>query len=197
MSQIRLATAADVPALAGLLAEAFDGYVWTDWAFPRAGRSQRLRDSFALYLGATVSHLGQVWMAVDGTSAAAWLAPGCPELPEELARGLSEDAPRLLGERAVLVAAADEAVAARHADEPRWYLATMGTAPGARGRGLGSAVLTPVLQRCDRDGTAAALETSTEDNVRFYEQHGFVTTAEVDPPGGAPHVWVMRRAPRP
>ena len=197
MNGVRLATAADVPALADLLAAAFEGYVWTDWAFPAENRRRRQRESFAMYLGVTVSHLGQVWMTEDGTSAAAWLSPQPAALPDDLSGHLGDLGPRLLGDRAKLVAAADEIVGARHRQEPRWYLATMGTSQHARGRGLGAAVLAPVLQHCDRDGTAAALETSTEDNVRFYERLGFTVTGEVDPPGGAPHVWVMRRAPDP
>ncbi|MBS1844280.1 MAG: hypothetical protein JST53_07675 [Actinobacteria bacterium] len=39
-------------------------------------------------------------------------------------------------------------------------MATVGTDPAAQGRGLGTAVLAPVLDECDRDGVGAFLESS-------------------------------------
>jgi hypothetical protein len=54
-------------------------------------------------------------------------------------------------------------------------------------------VLEPVLERCDRDGRLAVLETSSARSVPFYERLGFGVHAELDAPGGGPHLWLMRR----
>ena len=78
---------------------------------------------------------------------------------------------------------------------PHWYLATLGTEPAAQGRGLGTAVLTPVLEQCDRDGVAAYLECSKERNVDYYARFGFRATGELRLPRG-PRVWPMWRDPR-
>ena len=71
---------------------------------------------------------------------------------------------------------------------PAWFLACVGTRPAWRGRGPASALLAEGLRQVDAGQAAAVLETSAEANVRLYARLGFVVRAEVDPPGGAPHV---------
>lgn len=73
----------------------------------------------------------------------------------------------------------------------------MGTHPDRQRQGLGSAVLAPVLARCDTDAVPAYTETSTTENVAFYRRQGFDVTAEVAMPEGGPPVWTMWRNPRP
>ncbi len=58
--------------------------------------------------------------------------------------------------------------------EPHWYLAVLGTSPNQQGKGLGGRVLAPMLERCDRIGMLAYLESSNPANVAFYRRHGFV-----------------------
>ena len=67
---------------------------------------------------------------------------------------------------------------------------------GATGQ-IGSALLTPILQQCDRETTPAYLESSKESNIPFYRRHGFEVTGTVDLPGGGPRVWPMWRDPQP
>jgi predicted N-acetyltransferase YhbS len=67
--------------------------------------------------------------------------------------------------------------------------------PERQGSGLGTAVLRPTLERLDREGARAALETSLERNVALYERLGFAVRAEVALPDGGPPVWVMHRQP--
>ncbi len=83
----------------------------------------------------------------------------------------------------------------KHPHEPHWYLAVLGVAPDRQGRGFGSHLMQPVLERCDANGDAAYLETDTERNVQLYERHGFKVTEEFDLPGGGPPVWLMWRDP--
>ena len=84
----------------------------------------------------------------------------------------------------------------KHPREPHWYLAVLGTDPQHQGKGHGSAVLEPVLDRCDLEGVPAYLESSKEANVPFYERHGFQVTDTHDFPKG-PRIWLMWRDPRP
>lgn len=82
-----------------------------------------------------------------------------------------------------------------HPREPHWYLAVLGTDPSHQGRGVGTALVRPVLDRCDAEGLGAYLESSKPANVPYYERLGFRVTGEVDMPGGPP-VWPMWRDPR-
>ncbi len=76
--------------------------------------------------------------------------------------------------------------------EPHYYLAALGTDPPHQGKGVGSALIEPVLARADREGIPAYLESSKEANVPFYRKHGFEVVAELHVPGG-PRVWSMLR----
>jgi GNAT superfamily N-acetyltransferase len=83
-----------------------------------------------------------------------------------------------------------------HPTEPHYHLAYVGTHPDQQGRGLGTAVLQPMLDRCDAEGVPAYLENSKPRNEAFYVRHGFVTTAPIPLPAGAPPVMAMWREPR-
>ncbi len=85
-----------------------------------------------------------------------------------------------------------ELMSTHHLTEPHWYLAVLGTDPEAQGKGLGSAVMQPVLDRCDRTGVPAYLESSKESNLPFYQKHGFEVVDELKIPGG-PSMWPMVR----
>jgi ribosomal protein S18 acetylase RimI-like enzyme len=87
-----------------------------------------------------------------------------------------------------------ETMRKNHFREPHWYLAVLGTVPEAQGRGIGSAMMKPVLERCDKEGQAAYLESSKESNIPFYNRHGFEGTGEIEIEGG-PTLWPMVRRP--
>ncbi|GAA0798130.1 GNAT family N-acetyltransferase [Spirilliplanes yamanashiensis] len=85
-----------------------------------------------------------------------------------------------------------------HPAEPHWYLVVLGVRPERHGRGLGSRIVQAGLDRADRDGVPAYLETSDPANVPFYRRFGFEVT---DPdlrlvPGGPPHIALRRPAHR-
>ena len=82
-----------------------------------------------------------------------------------------------------------------HPHEPHWYLASLGTAVEQQGRGIGTALLQPVLRHCDAEGLPAYLESSKERNVPFYRRHGFEVVEEVALPGNGPPIWTMWREP--
>jgi GNAT superfamily N-acetyltransferase len=83
-----------------------------------------------------------------------------------------------------------------HPTQPHWYLGVLGTDPEHQGKGVGSALLAPVLTQCDEEGTPAYLESSKERNVLFYERHGFKVTSELRLKDG-PTLWPMWRDPKP
>lgn len=128
---------------------------------------------------------------------AAWVPPGA--LPRTGWKRIRRDlraAPVLLrahhrAKATRLLAEVDR----RHPKEPHWYLALLGTDPAATGRGLATALLAPVLDRCDEDGDFAYLETQKEANVAWYARSGFTVCAEIELEG-TPKVWCLRRDPK-
>ena len=84
------------------------------------------------------------------------------------------------------------AIERRHLREPHHYFAHIGVTPAAQGRGLGSRMMRPTLDRCDRDGLPAYLEASSERSAALYERLGFRLVREVRV-GGSPPLRLMIR----
>jgi ribosomal protein S18 acetylase RimI-like enzyme len=193
----RRATAADAAALTRTLARAFDDDPVAAWACPPPRERPRMLERFYAVRLRQLLAQDEVWTDPARRAAALWAPPERwrNTLRDDLAltRGLLR--PRLLA-RLPLVAGGMLGLERSHpASPPHWYLAILGTAPEAQGRGLGSAVLAPVLARCDEDRVGAYLESSKERNVAFYARHGFRVVRVLRLPRG-PHLWAMWREPR-
>jgi ribosomal protein S18 acetylase RimI-like enzyme len=195
--QVRRARAEDVPTLGAMLARAFLDDPVASWAF----KPQRLRfDALERFQVTRLRQLmaeEEVWITDDLMSAALWAVPGRWHMSvrETLALTPCFLRPRLFA-RVPLVALGWEKLERVHPRRPaHYYLAVLGTDPQAQGQGLGSAVLGPVLEQCDRDGLGAYLESSKERNIDFYARHGFRVTGEIRLLRG-PKMWQMWRDPR-
>jgi ribosomal protein S18 acetylase RimI-like enzyme len=82
-----------------------------------------------------------------------------------------------------------------HPSEPHWYLPLIGVDPACHRRGYGAALLQHTLSQCDREHTAAYLESSNPANIPLYQRHGFdiLDTIQV---GSSPPIFPMLRPPR-
>ena len=77
-----------------------------------------------------------------------------------------------------------------------WYLPQLGVDPDHQGKGVGGALLQPILMRADAERLACYLETEKLRNVPFYSRHGFENlVAGVEPTSGLAY-WTFRRLPR-
>jgi GNAT superfamily N-acetyltransferase len=192
---VRLATQADVPALSAALARAFHDDPVTSWLFPPDRYEARLRAYFGVYLRriSLRHHVTYTTAGLEG--GAIWMPPGAWELsPLDIVRTLPTTL-RALGRRLPAALRALLQIEHRHPRQPHYYLATLGTDPAHQGKGIGTALLDPVLARCDAEGLPAYLESSKERNVPFYARHGFEVTEQFTPDGGPP-LWLMWRNPR-
>jgi ribosomal protein S18 acetylase RimI-like enzyme len=194
---LRRARAADVPALARMLARAFLDDPVASWAWrPDALRLAALERFQEIRLRQLLLE-EEVWTAGELACAALWAPPGrWRQSPrEEISLGRCFLPPRLLA-RMPLVALGWHNLERQHPSGPdHWYLAVLGTDPDSQGQGLGSHVLSAVLERCDADGVGAYLESSKRRNVDFYARHGFRVRHELRLLRG-PSVWSMWREPR-
>jgi len=83
-----------------------------------------------------------------------------------------------------------------HPKEPHYYLEFLGTDPAHQRKGLGAAVLQPVLDRCDAEGVGAYLESSKDVNVPYYRHFGFEVRQEIQHKNNGPTQWLMWRDPK-
>jgi GNAT superfamily N-acetyltransferase len=193
---VRSVTADDVAQVARLLARAFSQDPVITWSIPdQARRRARGPHAFAAILGLYLPK-GHVYADSRLRSAALWAPPGTrPIGAAEIAHLLPRLA-RVYGYRLPFVLAGLARVQRHRPDRPHWYLAYLGTDPDHQGEGLGAAVLTPVLDRCDREGLLAYLEASEPQLIPFYQRHGFAVVQQIRLPSGPP-VWGMLRQPQP
>ena len=77
-----------------------------------------------------------------------------------------------------------------------WYLSILGVAPEFQGKGLGKALVAPVLDTTDALGVPAYIESFTPSNFGFYEHLGFKTVKTVFEPRTQNDYAIMLREPR-
>jgi GNAT superfamily N-acetyltransferase len=195
---VRKATPADHAAVAEALTGAFYEDPVMQWFYPDdARREQQLRGLFSFF--------GEkVWFPHDLTfttanvaGASLWEPPGKWKISifRQLlltpgiirATGL-RDLPRGLRGLSIMEKA--------HPTYEHYYLPVIGVAPAWQGKGLGTALLKPMCERCDREGIPAYLEATTPRGRACYERSGFVVTGEITLPDG-PTMYAMRRDPVP
>lgn len=173
-----------------------DDPVW-NWLSPHAARRER---GFAGILGRFAldrARQGTAWTTPGRSGAALWAAPGRWHTQWWSALPWAGDAYRAFGPDGLARSLRMNAALERaHPKVPHWYLEVLGTDPDLQGRGIGAALIEPVLQRCDRDGVGAYLESSKAANVGWYERHGFTVVDQLHHTPGAPPFWLMWRDPR-
>ena len=196
--RIRPLAADDARALLPAMARAFAPQPFTRWlvgtgddALERGARLLAVDFAMALPYGLSLTTEG-----VHG--GAFWLPPDRHITPLELmltfARvvqilGIDRTTPaRLRGLRRAERAAPTE---------PHYYLSVLAVAPRFQGQGIGSALLAPMLARCDAERMPAYLETDTEANVRFYRKRGFDVRDVLHIADPDVRLWTMWRAPCP
>ncbi|MBO0839298.1 MAG: GNAT family N-acetyltransferase [Sciscionella sp.] len=138
---------------------------------------------------------GGAWCTAGAESAALWTAPNRWRTNIfDLARW-APPAVSLFGRHTLRALRALSSMEREHPRRAHWYLSVLGTAPEHQGNGFGSAALTPMLARCDRDRLPAYLEAIKASTVPFYERHGFRVTATHDLSAIGPRLHLMWRDP--
>src|SRR5690349_4854510 len=210
---IRRAGAGDRDVVVKVLDEAFQQDPVSSWVFPDPEYRRRTHGRLmGAFLDSALAE-GYVDMAEDGSAVALWLSVPAHEDGDAAAREDGDAAAHGGGDEGgdgpaefrELVDPANERVEqiARllDASHPKGaaheYLMLIAVSEEVRSQGMGTALIGPVLERCDREGVAAYLEASSMRSRALYERLGFVFTGRtVDLPDG-PRMWPMWREPRP
>jgi GNAT superfamily N-acetyltransferase len=188
----RRAVEADAARLAVVMAKAFHDDPVIGWLLPDASRRPaRLRRFFGIELRHLALARGYVWTTSDLSAAALVLSPGRWRVP--LGTTLREG--RAFGAglgRAARLGMAMEWRHPRAVRGPHYYVRDVGVLPEMQGRGLGSALMAPTLELCDREALPAYLEASSERSAVLYERLGFEHLSELSVLGSPPLRLMLR-----
>ena len=185
----RKASAADLPNVTDTLALSFYDDPVLTWIIDDGPRRRELLPGFFGAVAQSYLAYDELYVVDEGVSAAVWAPPGAEDdegLPTVLGAVVEEYEERL----SEILALMGE----KHPTEPHYYLFLLGTRSEWQGRGLGSSLMAPVLDACDRNRVPAYLEATSERNKQLYLRHGFEVTDEIPLPDG-PMMWPMWRSP--
>lgn len=198
---VRIATARDIGPMAAMLARAFaDDPFYGYLAGDAPERSERMRVGWVGILRHASDRLSATYTTDDHAGAAIWHRPGYDGPSFGASLLMLRSMARLAGgyRRLQEISRAIEFLEERqrhHVPGPHWYLSAIGVDPSRQGGGIGSALMQPVLERADAQGTPAYLETATARNVLLYERLGFAVLEELTLPRTDVHGWLMHRPP--
>jgi GNAT superfamily N-acetyltransferase len=173
------------------LARAFAADPPSRWLFPDEHQYRHFFPAFAQAFGGAAIRDGTALATHDGSGVALWLAPGAGPDEDALAQLIERSVPER--RRAGVFAVFDE-MGRRHPTEPHWYLPLIGVEPAQQGRGLGAALLRPVLDECDAAQLPAYLEATSAASIPLYRRHGFEPLDEIRA-GDCPPIVPMLRLP--
>jgi GNAT superfamily N-acetyltransferase len=190
--EVRSASAQEVEATVACITAAFVTDPIARFCWPSVHAHLLYMPTFTRDFGGAGFEHGTAHVSDDLCGAALWLPPGVHgngAAVESLMRETTHPPhlDDLLGTM--------ERMERFHPDEPHWYLPLIGVEPNAQGRGLGAALLRHALERFDREGALAYLESSNPRNIPLYERHGFEIVGEIRV-GAAPVMTPMLRRPR-
>jgi GNAT superfamily N-acetyltransferase len=194
---------AEEPAVIAALARAFYDDPLFGFFVPNLVKQMKSLISFMNSGVKDARAFGDVWVAHHAgrvAGAAVWLPPGAyPRGPRREFMTYVRTMPTLLhsgkriGRAVALLGAVDKAH--HEVEGPHYYLGILGTDPEFQRTGAGSAVLAPVLERCDTEGLPAYLETQKESNIAYYARHRFELAQKIEL-AGCPPIWTLLRPPR-
>jgi ribosomal protein S18 acetylase RimI-like enzyme len=169
-----------------------------------ADRAENRRAVLADYVEYSIREAQQhgfVTLAEGDKGAAIWLKPLEASIAEQAQAAKEAYFAGLLGEnglrtyRNLIEVMAPQAEAL--IDPAAWYLSILGVCPDQQGKGLGAALLRPVLALADEQRVPCFVESDNRRNLAFYERAGFVLVSEYTDPATSLEFSILIRPPQP
>jgi len=188
------ASPADWRQVGGIIAEAFSEDPVNLWIFGNPGPMPTVFSALAksVYLPRGFCQLsgdaGATMWSHSSANRELSLIPTLALVASVIGKGSKVAVQRALG--------ASDLMQKEHPKAPHLYLFAIGTRKAARGKGLGKALMAPVLAAADRDRLPCYLENSNPANTGFYRSHGFERMKLLEAGPGGPPLEAMWREPR-
>jgi ribosomal protein S18 acetylase RimI-like enzyme len=188
------ASPADWRQVGGIIAEAFSEDPVNLWIFGNPGPMPTVFSALAkgVYLPRGFCQLsgdaGATMWSHSSANRELSLIPTLALVASAIGKGSKGAVKRALG--------ASDLMQKEHPKAPHLYLFAIGTRKAARGKGLGKALMAPVLAAADRDRLPCYLENSNPANTGFYRSHGFERMKLFEAGPGGPPLEAMWREPR-
>jgi ribosomal protein S18 acetylase RimI-like enzyme len=190
---IRKALPEDVPQLAEVSARAFEHDPITEWLMEGDDPFQMERQMFIAEYRIT-KRFDLIYTDTHRMGVAIWKPPAArPTLNDRFQQVWTMLGTIKLSRRALSKIRLFITIEKAHPAQPHYYLSLLAVHPDMQGKGLGTALMQPILNICDREGIPAYLETETESNVRFYSKRGFKVLREITTSDGLSKVWTLWR----
>jgi GNAT superfamily N-acetyltransferase len=191
-----------IPAAATTLARAFQDDPLMVYAIPDgAERARLLPDVYArmVRFGMLAGEVLTTAGAPDGV--ALWLPPNAKWTRENIEKSGMHEMSSLIGDEAYQryreVVGREWQARERDMVGACWYLFILGVEPKRQRRGLGGALMRPVLDRAEKSSVACYLETENQRNVPFYRKQGFDVVVNGEEAGNSGvRFWTFRRMPK-
>jgi len=194
-------TESQIPAAAAMLARAFHDDPLMRYTIPDPDERARLLP--AMY--ATMLRFGMLAGEVYATAGvldgvAIWMPPNAKWTSENMQASGMLKIPTLIGDEAYQryreVVGREWQARLREIPGPGWYLFILGVEPRVQRRGLGGALMGPILERADTEQLVCYLETENERNVAFYLKQGFDLIVSEKAGASGVRFWTFSRIPK-
>jgi len=191
---------ADVEPAAQVMAQAFVDDPLISFMLPiNATRVQTLRKFFRVYGEINIKNGRGYGVGEPLQGVAVWKLPNQENLSISI-KSLGKFFPLLLTMysigyvRARSILSQIEILHTKYAAEPHFYLDNLAVLPAARGRGLSSKLIRPILEMADSQKVITYTDTVTLSNVSLYEHFGFQCVEASPVQGTGITVYALRRS---
>jgi len=194
-------TESQIPAAAAMLARAFHDDPLMRYTIPDPDERARLLPAMyatMLRFGMLAGEVYATAGALDGV--AIWMPPNAKWTSENMQASGMLKIPTLIGDEAYQryreVVGREWQARLREIPGPGWYLFILAVEPRVQRRGLGGALMGPILERADTEQLVCYLETENERNVAFYLKQGFDLIVSEKAGASGVRFWTFSRIPK-
>lgn len=201
-AEYRLLNLSDVEQAADVLSQAFVDDPLSAFLLPfKRSRIKTLHKFFRAYGEVNIKNQRGYGAGEPLQGVAYWISPNQADLSISI-KSLSIFVPLLftfypigyIRARAILKQI--DALHQKYASEPHFYLDNIGVLPSARGMGMSSKLIRPILEKADAEKVSVYTDTVTRSNVAFYEHFGFQCLEESTIASTGITIWALRRSIR-